>query len=305
LTKQPVYASIAAIPAHRPTIPGWGDNQKAMDSTLKPLNNIKEGLEPGTIIRRIGNGKDQQGSFLEFDENYNMILANIIDLQTGHLVANEAVLKPRQNDKLYYYESSFDSSPVSDKAMKVITTWPLYKKHVELQEKIVNFISIAYTPEQVMEMSRTDTLHLLFIPVQQKFRIGRFNERRNMERVCNDVFMLWLESVSKDKHITYLARIVEQKHLTPLFYSAGTKTHEKTAAQLRSEIYKFDPTHGGHIKAAGLKKGKRHFIVDAGSKYMGLGTKTPLHVSEFVADALRETYLEFEFTPTEGQGALK
>lgn len=271
---------------------------------LKPLN-MKDNLEPGTIIRRIGNGKDQQGSFLEFDEKYNMILANIIDMNAGHLVASEAVLKPQQNDKLYYYASSFDSSPVSEKAMKIITTWPLYKKHIELQDKIINFISLSYAPEQVLEMSKNDTLHLLFIPVQQKFRIGRFTERRSMDRICNDVFMLWLESINKDKHIMYLARIVEQKNQVPLFYSAGTKTHEKTATQLNSEIYKFDSTHGGHIKAAGMKKGKRHFIVDAGSKYMGLGVKTPLHVSEFVANALRETYHEFEFTPTEGQGALK
>jgi hypothetical protein len=274
-----------------------------MDTMLKPLN-IKDNLEPGTIIRRIGNGKDQQGSFLEFDENFNMILANIIDMQSGNLVANEAVLKPQQNDKLYYYPSSFDSSPAAEKAMKIITTWPLYKKHIELQDKIVQFISLAYAPEQIIDMSKHDMLHLLFIPVQQKFRIGRFNERRNMERVCNDVFLLWLES-NTGTHITYLARVVHQKDQVPLFYSAGIKTHEKTAAQLQNEIYKFDPTHGGHIKAEGLKKGKRHFLVDAGSKYMGLGVKTPLHVSEVVVKALQETYHEFEFTPVEGQGALK
>ncbi len=273
-----------------------------MDSMLKPLN-VKDNLEPGTIIRRIGPGKDQQGSFLEFDESYNMILANIIDMQSGHLVASEAVLKPQQNDKLYYYPNSFHTSPMAEKAKKIITGWPLYKKHAELQDKIMNFISLSYAPEQIIEMEKKDMLHLLFIPVQQKFRIGRFNERRNMERVCNDVFLLWLES-NTDKYITYLARVVQLKGQEPLFYSAGTKTHEKTAAQLQSEIYKFDATHGGHIKAGGMKNGKRHFLVDAGSKYMGLGVKTPLHVSEFVAAALRETYTEFEFTPVEGQGAL-
>jgi hypothetical protein len=274
-----------------------------MDTMLKPLS-IKDNLEPGTIIRRIGNGKDQQGSFLEFDEDFNMILTNIIDMKAGHLVASEAVLKPQQNDKLYYYPSRFDKGPVSEKAMKIITAWPLYKKHAELQDKILNFIGLSYTPEQIIDMSKNDMLHLLFIPVQQKFRIGRFNERRNMERVCNEVFLLWLES-NNDKHITYLARIAHSKDQMPLFYSAGTKTHEKTAAQLRSEIYTFDPTHGGHIKPAGMKGGKRHFLVDAGSKYMGLGVKTPMHVSEVVADALRETYHELEFTPVEGQGALK
>src|SRR5512137_451813 len=127
-----------------------------MDSMLKPLN-MKDNLEPGTIIRRIGNGKDQQGSFLEFDEKFNMILANIIDMQSGHLVASEAVLKPLQNDKLYYYASSFDSSPVSEKAMKIITSWPLYKDHVELQEQIMNFISLSYAPEQIIEMSKNDS----------------------------------------------------------------------------------------------------------------------------------------------------
>lgn len=274
-----------------------------MDQLLKPLN-VKDNLEPGTIIRRIGSGKDQQGSFLEFDQDYNMILANIIDMQSGHLVASEAVLKPQQNDKLYYYSSSFSKSPASEKARKIIADWPLFKKHVELQDKIMNFISLTYAPEQIIEMSKADSLHLLFIPVQQKFRIGRFNERRNSGRICNDVFLLWLESTT-DKHITYLARIVQQKDQASLFYSAGTKTHEKTAAQLQTEIFKFDPTHGGHIKPAGFKGGKRHFLVDAGSKYMGLGIKTPLHVSEFVADSLRETYQEFEFTPIEGQGALK
>jgi len=51
-----------------------------MEPMLKPLN-TKDGLEPGTIVRCICNGKDQQGSFLEFDDTYNMILANIIDMQ--------------------------------------------------------------------------------------------------------------------------------------------------------------------------------------------------------------------------------
>ncbi len=275
-----------------------------METMLKPLN-TKDGLEPGTIVRRIGNGKDQQGSFLEFDDTYNMILANIIDMQSGNLVASEAVLKPRQNDKLYYYASSFGNSPLSENAEKIIAEWPLYKKHPDLQDQIMNFIGLTYAPEQIVEMSENDSLHLLFIPVQQKFRIGRFKEGRSMERVCNDLFMLWLESVKPGSHITYLARILHQNDQGALFYSTGTATHDKTAVQLRKEIYTFDPTHGGHIKAGGLKGARRHFLVDAGSKYMGLGVKTPLHVSEVVVNALRETYQEFEFTPVEGQGALK
>ena len=274
-----------------------------MDELLKPISK-KNILEPGTIVRRIGSGKDQQGSFLEFDENYNMILVNIIDMKSGSLLASEGVLKPQEGDKLYYYPTTFSSSTETQKAMKIIKEWPLYKKHDVLQDKIVNFISISFAPEQIINLSKTESLNLVFVPVQQKFRIGRFNERRNLTRVCNDGFMLWLEAMNTGKHITYLAMITHIKNRGPRFYSAGAKAHDKTAKQLLEEAYKFDPTHGGQIKAAGVEKGKKHFIVDAGSQYMGLGVKTPLSVAAIVTDALKKTYPEFVFTPVEGQGAV-
>src|SRR4030042_3717543 len=175
-----------------------------MDDLLKPLEK-KKNIEPGTIVRRIGSGKDQQGSFLEFDENYNMILVNIIDMKSGSLLASEGVLKPQERDKLYYYPTTFSSSTETQKAMKIIKEWPLYKKHDVLQDKIVNFISISFAPEQIINLSKTESLNLVFVPVQQKFRIGRFNERRNLTRVCNDAFMLWLEAMKTGKHKTYFA----------------------------------------------------------------------------------------------------
>ena len=116
--------------------------------------------------------------------------------------------------------------------------------------------------------------------------------------------MLWLESLPDGAHITYLARRRRLKDQTPIFYSAGVKTHEETAAQLNHEIYKFDPTHGGHIKATGVKGGKKHFIIDAGSTYMGLGTDTPKSHSEFVVKALEKIYPDFTFTAEEGRGAI-
>ena len=80
---------------------------------------------------------------------------------TGYLLANEGVLKPQQNDKLYYYPRRSTTAPSLEKAMKIITTWPLYKKHADLQDKIVKFISISYAPEQIVEMERNDSLNLL------------------------------------------------------------------------------------------------------------------------------------------------
>jgi len=274
-----------------------------MDTLLKPLTK-KTRLEPGTIIRRVGGGKDQQGGFLEYDEEKNYILINIIDMKKGSLVALEGVLRPQKDDTLSYYASGFSGGPKADRAMKIVREWPLYKKNPRLQRQIENFVTIAYVPEQIIEWSKNDTLSFLFVPIQERFRIGRFTERRNPERVCNETFMLWLESLQTGNHITYLALILQQKHHVPRFYSAGTKPHEETANLLMDEAFNFAPTHGGHIKAAGFEDGRKQFLVDAGSNYLGRGIKTPLHVSQAVAAGLKKVYPEFDFIPKEGRGAF-
>jgi hypothetical protein len=274
-----------------------------MDDQLKPITPGKK-LKPGTIIRRIGSNKDQQGSFLEYDEDKNYILVNIIDMKKGSLVAMEGVLKPRKGDRIFCCESSFLKSTASDKALKIVKDWPLYKNHARLQQQIINFVITAYYPKQILDFSKKDSLSFLFVPIQERFRIGRFTERRNPERVCNETFVLWLESLQRGNHITYLTLIMQQKHHIPRFYSAGTRPHEETAKLLKDEPFNFSPTHGGHIKAVGLKDEKKHFIVDAGSNFLGRGIKTPMHVSEAVTAGLKKVYPEFEFTAVEGRGAF-
>lgn len=275
-----------------------------MDSLLKTIDG-KKNLKPGTIIRRIGKNKDQQGSFLKYDDDMNLILVNIIDMASGTLVAIEGVLNPQSGDKIYYYDSSFAASSESEKAIKIVKEWPLYKKHADLREQILNFVKLAFIPEQIIEMSKNEKLPLLFVPIQQRFRIGRFTEHRLPERVCNENFMLWLESLSGKNQITYLARIIDNKDEMSVFFSVGNKPHDETDILLQKETYKFDPTHGGHIKTTGIEKGKKHFIVDAGSKYMGLGVKTSMQVCKAVVNALKKQYPEFEFTALEGCGVLE
>jgi hypothetical protein len=273
-----------------------------MESLMKPLSTVKS-LKPGAIIRRIGNDKDQQGSFLKYDKKKNIILVNIIDMTTGTLLASEGVLKPQPTDKLYYYPSSFSNNAVSAKALKIVKAWPLFKKHAELQDQIVNFVRISYAPEQIIGMSKKDSLQPLFVPIQQKFRIGRFTENRGPERVGNDIFMLWLESMDPQTHITYLALITKGKNQVPRFYSAGAKSHEETVRLLQNEIFAFEPNLGGHIRYTGIRNGTRHFIVDAGSNYLGVGVKTPLSVCKMAMGALKKLYPELEFTPVKGRGA--
>ncbi len=274
-----------------------------MDELLKPLGKNKK-LEPGTIIRRIGGGKDQQGGFFEYDDEGNIILINIIDMNANSLCASRGVLKPKPGDKLYYYESTFNNSPVAEEAIRIIKKWPLFQEHRELRDQMLNFISVTYVPEQIIEMSNKGSLAPLSVPVQEQFRIGRFSERRNPERICNETFLKWLETLKEGNHITYVALTFQQKQPVPRFYTIGTKPHEETAKNLRDEPFNFPPNQGGHIKANGMKEGKRHFLVDAGSNYFGRGIHTPLHVSEEVVRGLKKVFPELEFTPLEGRGAF-
>jgi hypothetical protein len=275
-----------------------------MDKLLKPLTKKKK-LGPGVIIRRLGGGKDQQGSFLEYDRDGNLILINIIDMKAGSLYASRGILRPKPEDKLYYYASGFSKkNPAAEKAFGIIKKWPLFQKHRDIQQQILNFISITYVPEQIIDMSKKNAMAAVFVPIQEEFRIGRFSERRNPQRLCNETFLRWLDSLQKGNHITYVALTFQQKQPVPLFYSIGTKPHEETTKVLRSEHFNFPPNQGGHIKAMGMKEGKKHFLVDAGSTFFGRGIHTPLHVSEEVVRGLKKVYPELEFTPVRGRGAF-
>lgn len=261
-------------------------------------------LEQGIIIQRIGAEKHQQGCFFSHDEFRNLILINILDMRTGSLYALKGVLKPQPEDNIYFFPTTFRNSPVAKKALAIVSEWTLYKKHPELQKQIINFVSITYVPEQIMAFQEKVMLQFLFIPIQQMFRIGRFKERRDPERVCIESFLLWLESLNSGDHITYIAQVMQQKSYRAKFYSAGTIPHESTVEKLKGEIYNFNPTHGGHIKADGFKNGKKHFIIDAGSNFLGRGVKTPLHVSKHIAESMKKLYPDFEFTPLDGRGAF-
>jgi hypothetical protein len=274
-----------------------------MDKLLKPLTKKKK-LVPGTIVRRIGGGKDQQGSFFGYDPEGNMVLINIIDMKTNNLIASKGVLKPKPEDKIYYYASSFNKNPLAEKAYVIIKKWPLFQSLRELQDQILNFISITYVPEQIIAMSKKNAMAAVFVPVQEEFRIGRFSERRNPVRVCNEIFLRWLESLPKGKHITYVALIFQQKQPVPRFFSIGTKPHEETEKVLQDEMFNFHPNQGGHIKCMGIEDNKKHFLVDAGSNYYARGIHTPLHVSQSVVRSLKKIYPDMEFTPVAGRGAF-
>ena len=263
-----------------------------------------DSVETGKVIRRIGGGKDQQGLFTRFDDDGGMVLVSIIDPAKCEFVADAGILRPAKGDSLYVYRDRFARDRVSDEAFAIIREWTLYNKHPELQSPINYFVVAAYSPSQILLYKKKDMLNRLFVPIQQKFKIGRFEEKIDWNKVRKDRFREQLETMHAGEHITYLGLVPQGSGYSPAFYSVGTKPHYETHVCLQSEPYNFVPTHGGHVRAVKGKSGKRAFVVDAGSEYKGKGVKTLLSTAEDVVRAMKKMYPDFEYHPVEGRGAF-
>lgn len=259
----------------------------------------------GTIIRHVDNNKDYQCVFIRYQETGNANVINVINnLINGTLVASEQTIVFSPNNTFYRSKSSFKNNPNSEKALKIVKNWSLFKENPPLQSSILQFVVVSYFPEQVLHWQRTEQLNLLFVPIQQKFRIGRFKERRNPDRVCKERFKMWLDSLEDGHHITYVAIVSDKQSDIPKFFSCGTKPHVVTESVLMEMAFNFKPNYGGHIKAHGKLNGKKHFLVDAGSEHLGRGIKTALKDAEKIANALKLCYPEYEYTPLPGRGAF-
>ncbi|MEW6526947.1 MAG: hypothetical protein AB1444_09795 [Spirochaetota bacterium] len=274
-----------------------------MESYWQKVDSIDD-IKQGTILLRINNNlkKKQQGVFLQYDGG--IIIKNVIDHNSNSLVAAEGIIYPHNEDVLFKATSTFATSPLASKALKIIYEWPLYQKHPELSLHIEQFVTTTFVPEQILDYKKKDNLKALFVPIQQYFRIGKYKERRNIERVCYEKFKFWLDSLRVGEHITYLASVAGISSHTPKFYSAGTKPHEVTHHYLEQEEFAFNPTHGGHIKLNSIVDGKKQFLVDTGSNYIGRGVKSTLFTAKQVATALKKAYPEYEFIPLAGRGAF-
>ncbi len=260
--------------------------------------------ERGSVVRRVGNGKDQQGCFTGSDDDGGMILVNVIDINEKSFVSPAGILNLKEGDVLYRYCDGFGGDNASAQAREIVREWPLFIKNPDIQDAMMNFVRTSYTPRLILYLRQKGMLDYLFVPLQQKFGIGRFVEKVNWDRVRKERFAEKLLGLKPGRHLTYLAMIPRTKSYSPLFYSVGTKPHQETEFCLKSEPFNFVPTHGGHIKELPGEKGARVFLVDAGSNYVGKGNKTSLATAKEVTDAMKELFRDCRFIPVEGRGAF-
>ncbi len=261
-------------------------------------------FEKGMIIRRVGNGKDQQGVFVCTDDADGIILVNVIDMVSIAFEAEAGILRPQENDLLYVFKKSFGANNASETARDILFQWPLYKQNEELKKPMRHFMEHAFAPEQIVDFEKSSNLKYLFVPIQQKFKIGRFAEKIDWKAKRKELFKWQLDNLEKGEHITYVAMIPQVSTFDPLFYSLGTQPHESTTISLQSEPFNFKPTHGGHIKCTGENEETKQFIVDTGSTFLGKGIKSMLSTAEDVVKALKKVYRNYTFKAVEGRGAF-
>lgn len=270
---------------------------------LVPVSSDTE-LTKGTIVRRVSKTKDQQGIFLGPDDSGGIILVNVINMLDISFETEAGILRPSKEDAIYRYTTSFCKDRNSAQAREVLKSWSLYLKNPEQQKAMMTFMENAYAPEQVIDLAKTDNLKYLFIPVQQRFKIGKYEEKVNWNLERKERFTWQINNMRKGDHITYVAFIPQKSSESPLFYSIGTKPHESTMLSLQSEPFNFKPDRGGHILCTDDSAEQKKFLVDAGSNFIGKGHKTSIDTAKEVSRALAASYKSHDFTPVKGRGAL-
>ena len=262
-------------------------------------------FSPGNLVIRKSEGKHQQGVVQRPTENGDgLIVTDVLDLNEGTYLTDAGIIRPGPDDRLYRVDSSFQTSPRADRAREILTSWVLFQKSPRIQRDLLSFTETCFYPEQIIEWKNQESLNRFFVPIQQKFKIGKFTPKIDHEKELAERFSQMLSELYDGKHLTYVAFIPREANKVSRFYSIGTKPHLETKAKLRDEPGGFNPNQGGHIKVIS-KEDERpmRFLVDAGSYDLGSGMQTSLAIAEMVTDGLKKLYPEFEFIPVAGRGA--
>ncbi|MCB1307905.1 MAG: hypothetical protein KDK30_06995 [Leptospiraceae bacterium] len=275
-----------------------------MESYLENITS-ETALTEGEVIRRTNAEKDQQGAFRKLTEDgAGWIVTDVIDISKGEYISEAGIIRPTDGDQLYRHKSRFGTDNEDDEALEILYSWPLYRDSPRLQKSMLEFCRASFSPQQLLSWKKNDDLKKLFVPMQQKFKIGRFVEKVDVNKLRDNRFREQLLAMHSGKHMTYICFLPQGQNMKPLFFSYGTKPHIETLKELQRQPFAFKPTHGGHIKCVREEGGQKEFLVDAGSNEFGVGMQTPLSTAEMVVDALQENWPEFDYTPVPGRDAF-
>ncbi|MCB1174606.1 MAG: hypothetical protein KDK39_13630 [Leptospiraceae bacterium] len=275
-----------------------------MLKSCQEISSITE-APPGSIVRRQNADKDQQGRLIQLNEdNSAWVVAEVIDLKEGQFLAEGGIIRVEGTDRIFCSTALFGEDENSQKALDILKNWVLFGKSPQLQAQILEFVKTSFLPEQILQWKKDDELRNLFVPVQMRFKIGKYTEKVDLDKLRAERFRSQLAELTDGKHMTYVAFVPRDTTHEPMFFSIGTKPHLETKKVLGEQAFGFHPNHGGHIKCVLEAENSPVLLTDAGSNDLGGGIHASLAEAELITEALKSLYPEFVYRPLAGRGAF-
>jgi hypothetical protein len=263
----------------------------------------KEDIHEGDFILRDGKNTAHIARFHSMDDDA-MILENVIDIKANSFITERGLLIPAEEDSLYTFNSAWSKDDDSHIALEIVHKWALFTELPRMQKHILKFITSSFAPAFIIYLKETDALKHVFIPVQQRLRIGRFSEKVIWEDLNIHRFHGMLEELIQNEHITYMGYLPQGIARRPMFFSNGIVTHLETDMKLKNEPFLYPSNCGGNIKFLKEHQNRKYFLVDAGASYKGNGVKSTLEEANNISVYLKKLYPEYRFIPVEGRGAI-
>lgn len=262
-------------------------------------------LTKGTFIIRISETDHliELGKFCGYKNENAIILKNIIDLKNNEYFAESGILKITSKDEIFIIENRKYTHEQLKRFIRIIKNWALFPKLLKNREKYINFILSTFPYEFIFWCEENLLLNHIFIPVQQKFKIGKYSNFSKWEDYNHSNFKWRLDKLYNDDYITYMGRIPVCAGDRMFFYSKGKFSHIETEHKLKCEPVIYDTNCGGSIKCVKNINNVKFFVVDAGSTYKGKGALATFGEADIVADYLNKMYPEFVFMPARGRKA--
>jgi hypothetical protein len=262
-----------------------------------------EDIPEGAFIFRQGKDTAHIARFHSRDDDA-LILENVIDMNATNFITDRGLLIPADHDKLYLFDSVWAKDEDSQNALGIVQRWLLYRELPHMQKHIIKFVTNSFAPAFIIFLEEMEALKHVFIPVQQRLRIGRFSEKVLWEELNIHRFHSMLKDLVPNQHITYMGYLPQGIARRPMFYSNGIITHLETDMKLKNEPFLYPSNCGGNIKFLKEHQNRKYFLVDAGASYKGNGVKSTLEEANAIIGYLKKLYPEFRFIPIEGRGAI-
>jgi len=259
-------------------------------------------VRDGTFIMFISGGIEQS-ALLSGQNDGSFFARNVIDLSENEFISGQGIIHPEPGDPIYEINSRYTGAEATA-AINVIKKSALFERYEVYQDEILEFVRNTFAPAYILYLKNTDALHNIFIPIQQRFRIGRFSIRDKWENINTKRFRDMLDRLITDEYVTYMGYLPHGTRIKPVFYSLGTETHLETDMNLKKEPFLYSSNCGGNIKLHRVKGETKYFLVDAGSSYKGNGVNARIDEAQYVSESLNSLYPEHRFIPVEGRGAI-